>query len=313
MKQVKYSIRLGLGTNGLMLEPIIENTISSHLNSVRIRLSDDQIVDWIWCPSYILIKSLEKRIEHIRYYESRPHSPYDSILSRWNNVIKAGFPPNDKVIYSKLMRRLFYSFRSGIDNLEMLVKLKMHLCSSDWTDWNMARLPIRNGKKSRYRCKIEPLYGFCANFLSAFNEEGKERVNLTQWLPENLFDYEVIWVLLVTLSNGEKSYMQFPVCSANRWLECVNQYFKDHPQEIVSPEMNCGITHAVQGGGYDYKAILKRLNEWIADIVGSSPTEVLIKLSSVFNDRERKRYLKKILSGREIEMVFTGQVVWVEN
>jgi hypothetical protein len=313
MKQIKYSIKIAVGMRGLMLYPIIEDTISSHLNSVRIRLSDNQIVDWVWCPSYIVIECLEKRIEHIRHYESMPYSSYNSILSRWNNVIKAGFPLNDKVIYSDLMRRLFYSFRCGIDDIEMLVKLQRYLWGPDWTDWNVDRLPIRNGKKSLYRCKIEPLYGFCANFLSAFNEEGKERVDLTQWLPENLFDYEVIWVLLVTLSNGEKGYMQFPVCSANRWLERVNQYFKDHPQEIVSPEINCGITHAVQGSGYDYKAIQNRLNEWIADIVGSSTTEVWIKLSSLFNDRDRKRYLKRILSGREVEMVFTGQVDWVEN
>jgi hypothetical protein len=303
MKKIKYSIRMAALSHGIMVEPIIEQSFGHRLNMMMLPLSETVAIKWIWCYSYINTEYIEKSYSLLlKFSQERPAFMRETIRSNTVTV-------NEQTIYSAIINRLFSSLRCGIDYREMLIKIDGHLSSISWADFNIPALVIESQCQLLYRCKIYPQYGIIASFLQVDELHDLPSVELAQWQPQDASAYEIIWQLGIELSNGERYVMQLPICSALLWYQRIQKYVDDNPKRLTSPAINC----AVMTERYDYQIIRKCLEELCNDIVGSSSTEVLLKLSSYLHDAQRKNYLQKILSTGDVELKFSGEVIWEDH
>ncbi|MEO0044032.1 MAG: hypothetical protein RL329_3480 [Bacteroidota bacterium] len=105
-------------------------------------------------------------------------------------------------------------------------------------------------------------------------------------------NYQVVWHLMVTLSNGAKYLMEYPICSINKWHDAMKQYFVENPTEMFSlNHYTCSVTN--HANGYRYGEIRERLQFFEDLTIGVYPSEILLKLSAFFNYFDRAMHLQK--------------------
>lgn len=216
-------------------------------------------------------------------------------------------------VYEAYLKQLFAAIRCGWENAEMLIKLYGHFTSVAWGEakyllGGVIPTPLFNV----LTCKIEPMYATIQSILPPFEVKRKKHLDVKTWKPKDSMNYQVVWHLMVTLSNGEKHKMYYPVCSVNKWYDTMQHYFVAHPTERFSPiHYTCNVTN--HPNAYRYEEIMERLKFYSDLTVGTSAAEILIKLSAFFNFPDRATHLQTILTGEEVELVFSGKVLWKEG
>jgi hypothetical protein len=310
MIEVNYDISLEKGAdNRISIYPIIDsNYIIQKEQTLHTFLSvpNNGETPWEWFGSDILITSLEDKYHRLLSY---PRLKEGALTIR--QVVKDPFLIKDD-FYINYVKNLFSSIRCGLGKDEMCIKLLGRFSGVQWSELNFILGGIiapHTSERPLLRCKIEPLYATLQSVLPPYEVKRKKKWDVKVWKPKDSMDYQVVWHLMVTLSNGEKHKMYYPVCSLSQWHKEMKQYFIENPNAVLSPDIVCGVTH--YSDGYSYENVmedLKVLEDWT---VGVFPSEILIKLSAFLNYSDRVTHLQKILTGNEAALVFSGIARWI--
>lgn len=258
-----------------------------------------------WLMSQITIVSLEDEFQFL--LNNPDKSPVMTRQVIHNQVVV------DKNVYEKYIQSLFSSIRCGWENAEMILKLYGHFGGAEWGESQYLLggiIDTCTPERPLLRCKIEPLYATIQSILPPFEVKRKKKWDVTTWKPKDSMNYQVVWHVMVTLSNGEKHPMEYPICSLNKWHDTMKQYFVEHSHEMFSPNhYTCTVTN--HANGYRYEEIRERLQFFEDLTVGVYPSEILLKLAAFFNYSDKATHLQTILTGKEVELVFSGKVNWL--
>jgi hypothetical protein len=215
-------------------------------------------------------------------------------------------------VYEQYIQYLFSNLRCGWENAEMILKLYGHFMGAEWSEASSLLGGVMEAVSENLpllRCKIEPLYATVQSILPPFEGKRKKRWDVQTWKPKDPMNYQIVWHLMVTLSNGEKHKMYYPICSLRPWQQTMQHYFDTHPTELFSlPNYTCSVTNHAES--YPYEEIREHLKFFEDQTVGVYPAEILLKLSAFFYDPNRATYLQTVLTGNAVELVFSGKVLW---
>jgi hypothetical protein len=302
MKAINFDLLVSKKIDGVIsIEPIIEKSIPGKTyNVVDLQLGDGSKKFWAWVPATIPVSTLQSARDWVN------HNNNSTPFWTTHKIIREANP----AVYVGLMKTYFQSFRCGIDYNEMLWKVFGRFGGPDWREDYSNCLINEHTSTERYHCTITPLYGTIGNCLTRHSEKRTQKVTLERWHPTIADDYEVVWHFSVALSNGNQYRMQLPVCSPKRWLKRVEHYLDKNPTAMHSPDSYCYVS--LRDAIYQYDTVWSLLNKLASRCVGTSPEEVLLKLSTFLNYDKRPALLQKILSHDPYELVFSGTVHWLE-
>jgi hypothetical protein len=307
MIKLNYDVHLGTPNSPteILVAPIFEAAYVTSIPSRRgfvLNVPPYEAENWQWLYSAVPLQSFEEQVQFLA--TCALESPL---------IVREAFHPQktlDKAIYEAYAKRIFAALRCGWTNPEMTTKTLGAFASAEWAEVAyLLKGCVYAPDKPILTCRIEPLYAVVQSLLPPFEVKPNKKWDVKTWKPKDAFNYRVVWHLLVTLSNGEKYKMYYPIASLNQWQQMMKSYFEKHPTELFSPlHYSCSVTNHAEA--YRYEEIIRRLNFFESLTVGMSSSEILIKLSAFFNFPERATHLKTLLTENEVELVFSGNVVW---
>jgi hypothetical protein len=310
MIKINYDITLEKGAdNRVSIYPTLDPHYVTQKGQARhnfLCVPNNGDSPWEWLGSDILVASLKDKYQQLRSY---PKLKEGALTIR--QVVNDQLLINDD-FYVNYVKGLFSSIRCGLGRDEMCIKLLGRFSGAEWSELNFILGGIIAPHTPEYpllRCKIEPLYATVQSVLPPYEVKRKKKWDVKDWKPKDSMDYQIVWHLMVTLSNGEKHKMYYPICSLNKWHNTIKQYFIENPNSVLSPDTICGVTY--YSDGYSYENIMEDLKFLEDLVVGVFPSEILIKLSAFFNYSDRAAHLQKKLTGNEAELIFSDVVRWI--
>jgi hypothetical protein len=305
MLSIHYDVFMAKNTvdGTIQVSPVINSpyyALKSPFDQPYLTVPDNEAVCWQWWLSVLHLRNEAEQLQEIQTWAASNVMVIHPVLK--NTVLK------DNSLHIQYLKTLFSSLRCGIERNELLAKLYGKFTGAEWAEdiIGFLRHPLQLGKPL-LTCKITVTHGTFQSLFPPYNAERKRKVDLTTWKPKNPMDFSILLHLLVTLSNGESYKMYFPICSLNRWQAAIKQYFENNPQVTLSPDVVIGVTN--HSKAYRFESILKDLMFLEANTIGSSVSEILLKLSIWRNFPERQAHLKQVLTGNQVELVFSGNVI----